>query len=86
MLGNTSQKKTYGRQIMGSRLPISPRGSSRGKAGPGRFPEWISHRGSFQTSFVTAGPARPSMTMHKVEDGMIRVIRYFDAGTEIACA
>jgi hypothetical protein len=47
-LGNMPQAKANGRQIMGGRLPFPSRRGTRGKAGSGRFSEWIVDRGAFE--------------------------------------
>jgi hypothetical protein len=48
VLGNTPQEKTYGRQIVGRRIPVPSRGGIGRKAGHGRFSEWIIDRGPLE--------------------------------------
>jgi hypothetical protein len=85
-LGNSSQEKAHGRQIVGRRLRVLSRCSNSWKASLGRSSEWIVHRHSFEISSLILDPGRTLKRPNPIGDRYDPAIHEPDAGTEIARA
>jgi hypothetical protein len=63
-LGNTSQKKRHGREIMGRRLPKLPGCSIGGETRAGRFSERVIYPGRHQIAISTTNSGSRSGRVH----------------------
>ena len=73
-LGDTSQEKADGCQMVGRRLPILQRGPIGGKASPGRFSERIVH-GSSRNLISDGRSAPPRQQVQPILGKIVRTCR-----------